>query len=234
MKIDIKKLSKVSLYIIIVVIVIIFLLIVRHRYNNLKEQLNQITIAHNQLSQQNQENELLISRMGDLLNITKQIILTQKNAIELGILNEKELRDKYLKEVNNVINLSEEIEILKKQGKWIDTVYIDTFNQHEWLRIPSTMLFEDKWYKANITADRTPMLNFLITYSEPTITIGIVKKGLFKKPEKITMYENANPYIQLKSIESITIKEQTKWYQTTWFKVSAGIVGGIAIMSAIK
>jgi len=234
MKIDIKKLSKVSLYIICAVFATLLGVYVRTKIHNLKEQLNQGTIAYNQLSQQNQENELLISRMGDSLNITKQIILTQKNAIELGILNEKELRDKYLKEVNNVINLSEEIEILKKQGKWIDTVYIDTFNQYEWLRIPSTMLFEDKWYKASITADRTPMLNSLITYSEPTITIGTIKKGLFKKPEMVTMYENANPYIQLKSIESITIKEQTKWYQTTWFKVGAGVVGGAVIVGVIK
>jgi hypothetical protein len=202
----------------------------RHKINNLKDQVEQITAAHNQLSDQAEGYRVMISRYGDSLKVVNQTILSQEQALEMGLLNQKKLRDMYLKEVNNVVKLSEQVSILKKQGKWVDTVYIDTFENNEWLRIPAVMEFGDPWYKANITADNIPVLNSLNVFSEPTITIGTVKHGLFKKPEKVTIYENANPYIKLKSIESLTIKEQQKWYQTTWFKVGTGfILGGLTV-----
>lgn len=233
MKIDIKKFSRITIELLLVVVIVIIVLITRHRINNLKEELDQVTVAHNELSGQLDEYKNLITRQGDSLRMVKQIILDQKKAIELGILNERELRNKYLREVFNVTNLSEQIEILKKQGRYVDTVYIDTFNQEQWLKIPSTMLFEDKWYKLNVTADRIPLLNSLLTYSEPTITIGTIKKGILKKPEKVVIYENMNPYIKLTSAESITIKEQQKWYQTTWFKVGTGFIGGVVVTTLI-
>lgn len=229
-----KQIGKTSLYIICAVVLILVVLKTRHKINNLKDQVDQITIAHNQLSQANNDYRYLVTRLGDSLRITGQIILSQKQAIDLGVLQIKELRDKHLKEVNNVVKLSEQVSILKQQGVWVDTVYIDTFENNEWLRIPAVMEFGDKWYQANITADHTPVLNSLTVWSEPTITIGTVKEGIFKKPEKVTIYENANPYIKLKSIESLTIKEQQKWYQTTWFKVGAGFVLGSFTVGIIQ
>jgi hypothetical protein len=234
MKINFKRIGKTTLYIICVAVLMLVVLKVWHRISNLKEQVEQVTTAHNVISNQNEQLQILISRQGDSLKISQQIILSQKQAIEMGILNEKELRDKYLKEVSNVIELSEEVEILKKQGRFVDTVYIDNFNSYEWIRLPFDVAFGDKWYNLDITVNETPLLNSLTTYSEPTITIGTVKKGLFKKPEKVTIYENANPYIKLKSIESITIKEQTKWYQTTWFKVGSGFIGGALVVGVIQ
>lgn len=234
MKLNFKKLGRTSLYLIGIVIIVLICLIISRRINDLKKEVEQITTAHNLLSDEVQQYKIMISRQGDSLKVSKQIILSQKQAIEMGLLNEKELRDKYLKEINNVVKLSEEVQILKKQGKFIDTVYIDTFNSYEWIRLPFDVAFGDKWYNLDITINETPMLNSLITYSEPTITIGTVKKGLFKKPEKVTIYENANPYIQLKSVQSITIVEQDKWYQKNWFWGGVGFVGGVIITGAIK
>jgi hypothetical protein len=234
MKLNFKKLGRTSLYIIGIAVLILIVLIIRHKIINLKDQVEQVTTAHNLLSNENEQYRTMISRQGDSLKIVNQIVLSQKQAIEMEILNKKELRDKYLKEVNNVVKLSEEISILNKQGKFVDTVYIDTFNSYEWIRLPFDVAFGDKWYNLDITVNEIPLLNSLITYSEPTITIGTIKKGMFKKPEKVTIYENANPYIQLKSVESITIKEQKKWHQTTWFKVGVGFVGGVLITGAIQ
>jgi hypothetical protein len=234
MKLNFKKIGKTSLYIIGIAVLIFIVLAVRHKIINLKDQVEQITTAHNLLSDENEQYRTMISRQGDSLKIVNQIVLSQKQAIEMGILNQKELRDKYLKEVNNVIKLSEEVRILKKQGKFVDTVYIDNFNSYEWIRLPFDVAFGDKWYNLNITINETPMLNSLITYSQPIITIGTIKKGLFKKPERVTIYENANPYIKLQSVESITIKEQKKWHQTTWFKVGVGFIGGVLITGAIQ
>jgi hypothetical protein len=234
MKINFKQIGKTALYIISIAVLIILVLKVRHKISNLKAQVEQITTAHNVISNQNEQLQIMINRQGDSLKVANQIILSQKQAIEMGVLNEKELRDKYLKEVTNVVKLSEEVRILKQKGKFVDTVYIDNFNSYEWIRLPFDVAFGDKWYNLNITVNETPLLNSLVTYSEPTITIGTIKKGLFKKPEKVTIYENANPYIKLKSIESITIKEQTKWYQTTWFKVGAGFVGGALVVGVVQ
>jgi hypothetical protein len=234
MKLNFKKIGKTSLYLIGIAVLIFIVLAVRHKIINLKDQVKQVTTAHNILSDENEQYRTMISRQGDSLKVANQVILSQKQAIEMGVFNEKELRDKYLKEVNNVVKLSEQIEILNKQGKFIDTFYIDNFNSYEWIRLPFNVAFGDKWYNLDITVNETPLLNSLITYSEPTITIGTIKKGIFKKPEKVTIYENANPYIQLKSVESITIKEQKKWHQTTWFKVGVGFVGGVLITGAIQ
>lgn len=229
-----KKLGKTALSALCVAALVMLFLGIRHRIITLKNQVEQVTIAYNQLIQVNNDfindARYLVTRLGDSLRMTGQIILSQKQAIDLGVLQMKELRDKHLKAVDNVVKLTEEIRILKQQGVWVDTVYIDTFENNRWLRIPADMAFSDNWYKLEVTADHTPLLNSLTVWSEPTITIGTVKEGIFKKPEKVTIYENANPSIQLKSIESLTIKEQDKWYQKTWFKVGAGfILGGFTV-----
>ena len=89
------------------------------------------------------------------------------------------------------------------------------------------MDFSDQWYCLSVTADRTPMLNELTVFSEPTITLGTTKDGLFKRPRQVVIYENQNPYVKLKDVSSLTIKEQEKWWQTTWFKVGVGVTGGL-------
>jgi len=233
MKINFNKIGKAAIYTICVAVLILVFLKVRFTISSLKEQVQQVTTAHNILQADNNNYQTLVTRLGDSLKMINQVILSQKQAIEMGILERKELKEKYLKEVDNVVKLSEEVKILNQKGKWVDTVFIDKIESKNWLEIPADMVFTDQWYKINITADKTPLLNSLTLWSEPTITIGTVKKGLFKKPQKVNLYENANPYIELKSAESVTIKEQQKWYQTTKFKVGAGFILGVSVYTGI-
>ena len=60
-----------------------------------------------------------ISRQKDTIRGMNQMIVSQKQAIEMGILTRKELKDNYLKEIQTVNELTEEIKILSKTGEYI-------------------------------------------------------------------------------------------------------------------
>lgn len=208
-------------------------LAVRHKIISLERQVEQVTTAHAILRDQADGYLLMISRAGDSLRYKETVILNQRQAIEMGLLTIRDLRDKHMKEVANVIRLREEISIMEQRGRWVDTVYIDTFRDGEWLKIPAKMEFSDQWYKLSVTADHTPVLNDLTVWTEPTITIGTIKPGIFKKPRNVTIYENLNPYVQLKSTESLKVQQQQRWYQATWFKFLAGFTTGVVVNNMV-
>ena len=106
-----------------------------------------------------------------------------------------------------------------------DTVYA---------RLPFDLKFGDEWYDLTVTADDPPLLRSLQVYSAPTITIGTVKEGLFKRPQRVTIYENANPYIELKDLSSLTIEENDRFYNKAWFHVLGGFAGGVVFVSLVK
>lgn len=95
------------------------------------------------------------------------------------------------------------------------------------------MSFYNTWYNVSITVDKIPLLDSLIVYSEPKLTLGYMKQGLFKHSERVTIYENSNPYIQLKDLKSLTIEEQKKWYQTTGAKIGFGVLVGVIFTSVV-
>jgi predicted RND superfamily exporter protein len=224
---------KTKLISILLIILLITIGISLYNNHRLKQQLNNAYTAHNQLNDTINRFKTVVSKYGDSLQVARQMILSQKQAIEMGLLREDELKDKYLKQVQVVIELKEQVTILEKQGEYIDTFYIETFKGGNWLKIPAKMAFSDPWYNVSVTADRTPLLDSLIVYSKPKLTLGYMKQGLFKRKERVTIYENENPYIELKDIQSLTIEEQKKWYQTTGAKIGFGALAGIIFTSVV-
>jgi hypothetical protein len=49
----------------------------------------------------------------------------------------------------------------------------------------------------------------------------------------VTIYENLNPYVQLKSTESLKVQQQQRWYQATWFKFLAGFTTGVVVNNMV-
>jgi len=221
---------------VIVCIVIIALCVVgmyRHKVKNLEIDNSNLVEAYQNEAVDNTNLRILVTKNKDSLSMARQTILTKDQAIALGLLREKELRNKHLKEVETVIDLTEEVRILKKEGTAVDPLFIE-IHDTVYARLPLDLKFSDQWYNLSVTAAEIPLLNSLTVYSAPTLTLGKVKLGLLKKPERVTIYENANPYITLKDLSSVTIQENYKFYDRTWFKVLGGFAGGVVFSSLVK
>ena len=80
---------------------------------------------------------------------------------------------------------------------------------------------------------KKPILNFLDIYSEPTFMVGYHKdpglKGFFKPAYPVATYREDNPYIHIDDMIHIEVTGNDKFYQTNWFKIGGGILGGICI-----
>jgi len=224
-------------YIFISGLIILVLILLFNLFQQKKEYENALEIQKIQSYAKESGYKFYISRTNDTIRGMEQMIVSQKQAIEMGLLEKKELKDKYIKKVQSETKLKEEIRILSKTGQYIGKVEKESndFDTIDWVQLPLTMEFEDSYYSLFVTAGHSmPVIDSLLVLSEPKITLGIRKEGLFKKKEKVALYENSNPYISLKTIESLTIQEEKKWYQTDAAKIGLGVVVGITIVGLVQ
>lgn len=219
-----------------VIVILTIVGILMFNNHQLKKELKNAYTIHSQLNDSIGKIQTIVTKYGDSLQVVNQIVASQQQAIEMGLIEKNELKQKYFKELNNVIKLKEEVAILNKPGEYINVVFAesaDTVSGKDWLRLPAQMKFSDQWYNLQVTADRVPTLDSLFVWAEPEINIGYMKQGFLKRAKPVATYENKNPYIHLKDMQSLTIKENKKWYQTTSAKVGAGAVIGIVLTSLL-
>lgn len=228
---EMKKLNTTAIVCLVIILLSMFG-IWRTEVKKLKGDNTNLVEAYRNKEIENSGLKLVVTRYGDSLYQARQTILTKNQAIEMGILAVNELRAKHLKEVENVIELTEKIEILNKEGK-ADPVLI-TIHDTVYAKLPFDMNFSDKWYNLSVTAREIPLLNSLTVYSAPTLTLGKAKEGLFKKPERVVIYENANPYISLKDLSCVTIQENQRFLEKTWVHIAEGALIGIVFTSLVK
>ena len=203
-----------------------------NKIKNLKQDNRAMIEAYRNKEVHNANLQIMVTKYGDSLTVARQTVLTKDAAISLGLLREKELKAKHLKEVANVIELKEEIKILNKPGT--ASPFIIIVRDTVYAQLPFDLEFSDDWYSLLVTADRVPTLKELTVFSQPTITLGVQRNGLFQKRQAVTIYENKNPYIELKDISSLTIEDNERFYEKTWFKVLGGFTGGMIFTTMIK
>lgn len=209
------------------------------KVNQLNKQIQQQSNAHSSrvafLSDSLSNVVDILDRNGDTLQKARQTIISLENALQMGLIREQDLHDKYLKETEVVANLKEKIEILNKPGDYIPP---DDGSPTVTPSAPLNMEFTDPWFYARVTAfEDRPYIDSLSFLNYPILTAGWTKepglKNIFAKPQAEVYYENDNPYAQLIDIEYIKIDPQQKWYQTSGFKIGAGFGLGVGFVSAL-
>lgn len=208
------------------------------KVNQLQEQIQQQAGAHTSrvafLSDSLSNVIQVLDRKGDTLHKARQTIITLENALQMGLIREQDLHNKYLKETEVVARLQERIEVLNKPGDYLppDDGPIVTPTT------PLNMEFTDPWFYARVTAfEDRPYIDSLSFLNYPKLTAGWTKqpglRNIFAQPVAEVYYENDNPYAKLVDIEYIKIDPQQKWYQTSGFKIGTGFVLGVGFVTTI-
>jgi hypothetical protein len=124
--------------------------------------------------------------------------------------------------------------VVKTEFKVGDTVIIDR-TPH--LRLPLKFYKADKYWVigGELTNKGNLRIDSLVMNADFTYAVGdTIRKGLFKRKDKVVRMRIDNPNVQITGMENIYIKQEKKWYQTTAFKVGVGALIGFGVSRAAK
>lgn len=62
------------------------------------------------------------------------------------------------------------------------------------------------------------------------VATGEKRKWFWGKRTSVTDITHANPFVETESIQHIEVVQPSKWYDSTIFKISIGVIGGIFLM----
>jgi hypothetical protein len=159
----------------------------------------------------------------------EQVILAQREAIRLNLFD-----------IERYKNAKGQIRIVTETK--IDSVFVPYFKT-DTIYINSKTPFvvkhfsvENDNYSINGKTQPTGILLDSISFNNAMkITIADKPNGLFRKSTPIVSVEYDNPYVQIKEMQNVIIKDEKKWFHRrgTWFGVGIGmgLVGGILLMN---
>ena len=148
--------------------------------------------------------EETISENGNRIVEQEQVILSQSDAIEQGLLE----IDK-LKRVNNQVHIITNTIIDTIIVAHVDTV-VRIIEGESYLKLPQSYAFADNFvnFNAEISSIGLSVDNISI-FNESTITIGHKRQGLFKPLLPVVRIENTNPYMNTIQVRNVVIEEKT-------------------------
>ena len=124
--------------------------------------------------------------------------------------------------------------VIKTEFKVGDTVIIDN-TPH--LKLPLKFQKSDKYWNigGELTSKGSLRIDSLVMNANFTYAVGdTIRKGLFKKTDKVIRMRIDNPSMQITGMQNIYIKQDKKWYQTTAFKVGVGALIGFGASRAAQ
>jgi hypothetical protein len=124
--------------------------------------------------------------------------------------------------------------VYKTEIKVGDTVIID---RHPHLRLPMKFYKAEKFWVigGSLTNKGNLQIDSLIMNADFTYAVGdTIRKGLFKRKDKVIRMRIDNPSMQITGMNNIYIKEEKKWYQTTAFKLGVGALIGFGAAKAAQ
>lgn len=124
--------------------------------------------------------------------------------------------------------------VIKTEFKVGDTVIIDRVPH---LRLPLKFYKAEKFWVigGELTNKGSLQIDSLIMNADFTYAVGdTIRKGLFKRRDKVIRMRIDNPNMQITGMNNIYIKQEKKWYETTAFKVGVGALIGFGVSRAAK
>ncbi len=124
--------------------------------------------------------------------------------------------------------------VIKTEFKVADTVIIDRVPH---LRLPLKFYKAEKFWVigGSLTNKGNLQIDSLIMNADFTYAVGdTIRKGLFKRRDKVIRMRIDNPSMQITGMQNIYIKQEKKWYQTTAFKLGVGALIGFGAAKAAQ
>ena len=176
-----------------------------------------------------------INEEGGLILEQKQVILSQKDAI-----NNNLLEINRLKKIKSQVKIISQIALDSVFIPFHDTLYIDTSNKinnalNSFISVPRKFNISNMFYSFDGTVKKTGVILDSVRFNnQMTITFGLKSIGIFKKPTPVVDIEYNSPYINTKSLNNIVIKNELKWYEKKPVFFGFGIVGGILLSNFVN
>ena len=203
---------------------------IKHR-REVRELTNALYEAQNQLDDTVKSYKILIGDNIFTVAEQKRIILNQEAAIRAHILDKEKLKKLNIKQVEENIRLMAQLKVLKDSLELIrpEIIYVVDADSDSipHLRLPHELKYEDDWMDVGVFIDSNLKWSFDFSSDiNVDITIGQIKKGLFRA-EPSVIISTDNPYFNPVYVQSISIKKDPLFFETTWFKVAthAGAFG---------
>ena len=157
-----------------------------------------------------------INERGERIISQDQIILSQKDAIEQGLLEVNRL-----KKIKSQVSVVTETIIDTFIVNHTDTI-VEYRNGDAFLKLPQSYLYETEHLNFGAEISKIGLkVNNISIFNTSSVTIGYKSNGLFRKKTPVVEIQNSNPYVMTNSVGNVIIKE--KQNPLTDYKVWGGV-----------
>ena len=179
----------------------------------------------NQISKYSLEGQVFNERLTkDSLKLAEQsqVILTQKDAIRLGVLEVEKL-----KKVKSQVRVVSRTKVDSFFVEFHDTLLLkDTIYPKGFLEVPKRFKYAEKHFNFDgiVLTDKLLVDSFKL-HNEMKLTIANKRNGIFKKSTPVVQLENSNPYINTLDMNNVVIKKDKKFFDRKGFWLGLGVLG---------
>lgn len=175
-------------------------------------------------SKQNTRN---LSLMQDSVSIHKKAFLITENTLK-ELENENEQLKKDIKDFKSITSITTITTVTQ-----IDTIYVP-FNDSIDCTFSTSIDIDSTFYKISATVSNEGLaLSRIEIPNRMSVVVGDKKVkgwlGITTGKEYSIIVNNTNPYIQTQNTHNYTIVKRDKWYESPYFLVGAGFIGGVLI-----
>jgi hypothetical protein len=231
--------SKRVLFIVAVVVAFFMLAFVAGRCSTRQERDNQM---NNLLALQDTVHASVVTINGLKSTVFEKqsLILTQKQAIDVGIVEQERLKKLALKEIATNAELEGTIKVLRDSLKLVPGTTIITVKDSsgitaDYVKIPFTLLNEEEknlHLIAGMNLNKTAYFDLTVPFTG-TMTVGYKKAGLFKTTP-VGVFTTTNPYIRINTMDVVIIQQPKDVFSKWWFHMALGAGAFYGIQYGIK
>ena len=210
----------------LVVFGLIIVYLVWHLYNG-QVRLNSFKNEISKLDVSNQYFKETLSSDSIKIASQKQIILSQKDAIRLGVL-----------EVDNLKKVKSQVRTITKIK--LDSVFIafkdtllltDTIYNVGVIKVPKRFEYNQPYFNIQgIILQNNLLIDSLKLHNNMKLTIGNKRNGIFKKNTPIVKLTNTNPYMTTLDMNNVIIQKDKKFFDRKVFWCGVGVLGTLIIL----
>jgi hypothetical protein len=227
-----KKLFNMNKTLVIVLLLVLVCFLVCG-YLSSKAELSHFKNQVTKLDFETQKFKETISENGCRIVEQEQLILSQKDALDLKILEVEKLKKVQSQVIVKTITQIDSVFIPFLETDTIVLNQSDTINTY--LKVPMDFSILNEFYKIKgVVNTKGINLDSLSFTNKMNITIGSKSQGVFKKPKPIVLITNENPYVNTISMQNVVIKNEIKWYNKKGLWFGVGVALGVAIPVIIK
>jgi hypothetical protein len=220
------KLLKYTPWAILAVVILASLHTCNRQSKEISDSKKRLGYAYTMINDNGNSYKRDTTALGEELLIQKALYLNEKEAKELGLIENERLK-----------KIKQEVKIVTRTVIQIDTIALtDTFTVVDGDTIRSKQFsVSDTWYGLSGKVFLNKLkIDSLYTKDEYVITTGFDKQGFLKKDLLTVDVVNKNPYSRVDELYNVTVPQpKKKWYQTKGAAIGAGVVGGLYLSTKL-